>query len=181
MVVFLAAGLFPAILLWKRVDSGQSANLLRRNARLIVRALETRGALLHRPAPPASSTAVFNDLIAAGLLRERDFWVPGFAPAKRRPDGDGVLQAEENPYVLVWGLDATAPADAPWIGTDPRLHRRDRPWGKPRFARWEAAWIVGEHGGRVHLRRRRPPAWWDRMEEPDLLPGVPGTQRLLTP
>lgn len=173
----LLAVLLPLLVLPAVRIAGRSQTLhpLVRNAARIAAAL--------RPGPgprldsdsPASSTEVFNRLIQAGKVDERTFYVPGFEPLKRRPNGDGVLAPEENCFALVTGLPREAAGSTPWLLWDPALRDKriltKQPLQPPR-------WLFVDISGRVSLQDA---GRWEEQAGGDLLPVVPGEQRLLRP
>lgn len=177
LTIFLGLVVFPALFLTQMVRTGRSPRLQMRNAREIAAVLRSNVETGELEAA-GSSTELFNALLQRAPLGEDFFFVPGFKPLKRRADGDGVLQVEENCFAVIAGLPEDAPADAPVLAWDPRLpeDRRIRrlPLARPR-------WLTVDGAGKVTIHKGAAPDWWLGRGEEDLLPEVPGVQRLLLP
>ena len=173
--IFLALVVFPALSLLESIHSGRGASVQTWRARRMAKAVQEQARAQELTAAH-TSTEVFNGLVKSGILQENLFFVPGQIPKKRQANGDGVLQSEENCVALVAGLPADAPDNLPILLWDPDpdapvgLRSLERPW----------RWLSVDGKGRVSLQAG-PPAWWKERTAEDLLPGVPGVQRLLRP
>jgi len=127
--------------------------------------------------PPRTSTEVFNAWIRAGILEETDFGSSGNESMVRAPDGDGILQAEENAFAIVRGLPEPWPDGAPVVLLDPALVQGT---GRSLLERLPRRMGVATTDGEVRFEPVRTYAWWRRAEgKDDILPGLPGRQRLL--
>lgn len=171
----LALVVFPALSLLEAVHSGRGISVQTWRARRIAQ-VAGKMAGSGKLAEAGSSTEVFNHLLQISNLQEGMFFVLGRNSNKRRANGDGVLQPEENCLALVAGLPAGAPDNLPVLLWDPAS---DAPSGLLGPAT-SGQWLSVDGKGRVTLRDE-PPAWWCERTAEDLFPALPGVQRLLRP
>jgi hypothetical protein len=178
LVIVLALLVLPAIQIVQSIRSGKNPGLQRANAEAIAKAVTDairRGELTPMP---ESSTEAFNLLLRRGIVTEAMFYVHGFAPLKRRPDGNGTLEPEENGFALVVGLPENPPPGTPVLLWDPELGKKGLPSRRLLRVR---RWLIVDASGRASQPRTSTLSWWGKDAGSDFLPGVAGEQRLLRP
>jgi hypothetical protein len=174
-LIVLALLVLPSIQIIESIRSGRSTAIQLLNAERIAGALRSRLSSADLQSAE-TSTDLFNRLLREGAVTESMFYTPGFGPLKRRTNGDGTLQPEENCFALVVGLPEKPDAGTPVLLWDPKL-RKDKPprrrWSRP------SRWLVVDSAGKAAMVRLDAVQEWGRTN--DFLPSLPGEQRLLRP
>lgn len=177
LAVLIATALLvlPSIQILQSIHSGRSTSVQLLHAERIAAAL--RAGIKSADLQSAqSSTEIFNRLLQEGSVTESMFYTPSFGPLKRRPNGDGTLQTEENSFALVIGLPEQPDAGTPTLFWDPKLRKEKQPrrrWTRP------PRWLVVNAAGKASMVRISALQEWGQGS--DFLPSVPGDQRVLHP